>query len=246
MDLIKGNISFPLPVLKRRLIYAATLTAYPDPDPETTTVDGRVGRSGSNLTWNDLVTGNGTVALDNDSPTNLFYTEHGSTTDRFVSCNRFICLFLTSAIGVGGTITAAILSFYGQAKADAGSDSPNADVYTSSPASNTSLAIGDYQTMGSTSQTGSPVTYASWSTTAYNDLTFNATGIGNITKDGVSKFGGRNANLDVANQQPTWVSGNETYLNVRTADAAGTTQDPKLVVTYTAAAGGDIFFGINI
>ena len=48
-----------------------------------------------------------------------------------------------------------------------------------------------------------------------------------------SSLGGREATYDAANSAPTWVSGAEHYFEGCYADTAGTTSDPKLVVTYT-------------
>ena len=41
----------------------ATLTVYPDPHPETSTVDGLVGLSSNNKTWAQLITGAGNLAM---------------------------------------------------------------------------------------------------------------------------------------------------------------------------------------
>jgi len=100
-------------------------------------------------------------------------------------------------------ISAAVLSLYGRNKTDDLSITPNVDIYTSAPASNTALANGDFDSLGSTSQTGSPITYADFSISGYNAFTFNSTGRGNISKTGISKFGSRNANYDVANSAPS-------------------------------------------
>ena len=52
---------------------------------------------------------------------------------------------------------------------------------------------------------------------------------------GVSKFGVRNANYDVAAVAPTWAVGSPTTsTTAKGPDTVGTTQDPKLVVTYPA------------
>ena len=92
--------------------------------------------------------------------------------------------------------------------------------------------------MGLSFSNGFPITYANWLTTVYNDFTFNATGIGNINKTGISKFGTRNANYDVANTAPALSSINDRwhYLDGYFADETGTANDPKLVVAYSASS----------
>src|SRR3990167_3571606 len=213
-----------------------TLTAYPDPDPETTTVDGFVNRAtaAGGEDWATIIAGAGTSNTANGGSITYIYTQaHGSTSGNWTNHRRSIFLFDTSALGASASISAAVLSLFGNAKT-CGTHAPTLDIYTSTPASNTALANGDYSQIGSVSQTGSAMTCAAYSTTAYNDFTFDATGIGNVSKTGVSKFGLRNANYDVAATTPTWAAGTYFDISGYDADAAGTTNDPKLVVTYPA------------
>ena len=146
--------------------------------------------------------------------------------------------FDSSSIPDTDTIDTATLSFYGTAKSDDLAITPNVDIYTQNTASNNDIVSADFTTFTFTSQTGSPITYANWSTTGYNDFTFNATGRGNISKTGVSKFGTANAGYDAANSAPTWGSGLISGVTASSADVAGTTQDPKLVVVHSSEAAG--------
>ena len=114
------------------------------------------------------------------------------------------------------------------------------DVYTSTPANNNNVVVGDYLQTQSVSQTGSPITYANWDDgdVNYNDFIFNATGRGNINKTGVSPFAIRNANYDVTGTMPAWQStALVSQLSGYFADQADVTKDPKLVVVHAAAAG---------
>jgi hypothetical protein len=213
----------------------ATLTVYSEPG---VTVDGYLQGTGdyNGTAWGTLVAAAGTSA--DYAGTDLFCAAmySGAVSDWWF-IRRAIFLFDTSAIPDAATISGAVVSLYGQQKSDGQGRAPNVDIYTSTPASNTTLAAGDYAQIGSTSQTGSPITYANWSTAGYNDFTFNATGISNISKTGVSKFGARNANYDVANSAPTWGAASSiSHLNAWPASTAGTTKDPKLVVTYTSSS----------
>jgi hypothetical protein len=218
-----------------------TLTKYPDAHPETNTVDGGMCRfsPGTGESWATIWGGAGTDV--NDSSIQLseitvlggtvgFYCS--TTTNLFVAIDRAITLFDTAALTVDATISAAVLSLYVNYKVtDSGSWALDFDIYTATPASNTSLATGDYSQIGSTSQTGSAIAYASVTENAYNAFAFNATGISNVSKTGISKFGVRNANYDVANSAPTWVSGAKTRIRCYSADNGS--NQPKLVVTYT-------------
>ena len=81
------------------------------------------------------------------------------------------------------------------------------------------------------------MTYAAFTIGAYNDYTFNATGRGNLSKTAISKFAWKNANYDADNVTP----GDGTFtMGGYSADQAGTSSDPKFVVTHTAVASGFI------
>lgn len=212
-----------------------SLTAYPDPgDPGATTIDGWVARSAVNEAWSTIRGGAGTEVNTIATEASVIRIEATATSNQFARINRGIFLFNTAALTTGATISSAVLSLYAAAAADGLAATPNIDIYTSTPTSNTTLAIGDYGQFGTVSQ-AAPVTYATWSAAVgtYQGFTFNATGLGNISKTSVSKFGARNANYDVGNVAPAWVSSGVSNLNARFADQAGTTNDPKLVITYT-------------
>jgi hypothetical protein len=215
----------------------STLTVYPDADPETNTVDGDCDNwTAGGDTWANVLARAGTEAYPSTTSGTCINFTPGSTTNQWISISRAIILFDTSALTSTASISAAVLSLYGTAKADPTSISPNVDIYTTTPASNTDIVPADFSQFGSTSQTGVPITYAGWSTTGYNAFTLNATGLGNVSKTSISKFGTRNANYDVAATAPTWANDFDTHLANYWADQAGTANDPKLVVTYSTAA----------
>lgn len=219
-----------------------TLTVYPDPDPETTTVDGGVEMSGFD-TFTNMRNASGSNAWPSRSASaapdagTIFL---GATTSpTFRGIGRSIYLFDTSAISSGAVVSDATLSLYGHGKADGLAITPDIDAYSANPASNTNLVAADYSTLGTTSYTGSPITYAAFSTSGYNVFTFNATGRSAITKAGITKLGVRNANYDTANTTPTWSVGGDTYsyLWAYWADQTGSSNDPKLEVTFIVSQG---------
>lgn len=211
-----------------------TLTTYPDANPETTSVDGFVKRSGVSEAWGAIRAGAG-VASDDSSSLDGTMVRFVATAvlDQWDTLARAIALFDTSPLGATAVISAATLSMWLTNKTDTLGDAPDLDIYTSTPASNTALVAADYAQLGAVSQTGAAMTYAAMTINAYNDFVFNATGLGNISLTGVSKFGLRNANYDVANVAPTWLATNLSAINCDYADAAGLANDPKLVVTFT-------------
>jgi hypothetical protein len=215
-------------------------TFYPDAGTGGTTVDGIAMRNGDE-TWATKRTSAGTHAFDTANPQNVLFSD-SATTNQFQELRRFLLTLPTTTIGTDD-ISATVLSLYGQSQANnlGCSPAPDIDIYTATPASDNAIVAADYLAVGSVSQTGSPIAYASWNTAAYNDFTFNATGRGNVNKTTISRFSARNANYDVSGTTPPYVGGgggSQSYLGFYTADQAGTTNDPKLVVTHAAAASG--------
>lgn len=213
---MSGALSF-LP-----LMALTTSTFYPDPNVETTSVDGYFEITGA--VWATIRGATASDSVDDSGSPGWFgsYFIAGSYNIR-----RVMTLFDTSSIPDTDTVSSATLSVYCEAKASP--DGPSAYVVSSSPASNTGLVTGDYDQFGTTSFASKA--YSSFTTSAYNDFSLDANGIANITATGVSKFGlldGRDFN----NSAPT---GNN-YIQMSMADNAGTSQDPKLVVIHAAPA----------
>jgi hypothetical protein len=216
----------------------ATLTAYPDPDPESLTVDGYVARTGFtgpvDESWSTIRLGAGNESADTFATVSegpVVYTGASAGLWRYMS--RVICLFNTSALA-RGAVTAATFSVYGLNKYNASFD-PSLSVYSTTPASNTAIVNADYGTFGSTALADT-VAYASVTTAGYNDFTLNATGLAAVSVSGITKLGLR-LTADADNAEPTWGSavarsGFGFYL----ADQTGTANDPKLVVTYEPAS----------
>ena len=101
-------------------------------------------------------------------------------------------------------------------------------IVASTPASNTNFVTEDYDQFGTTAF----ITY--WNITnavvdSYAEFTLNASGLSNISKTGVSRFGTRSKN-DIINVEPSGSS--VTAYRVYKANHTGTTKDPLLTVTY--------------
>lgn len=225
------NLLFPMiPVYGRAY---DTLTAYPDPDPETTTVDGHARHTytiGTNSSWATIIAAAGSAASDTETVGPYIQMQADNGTDGWLALRRWIALFDTSSIADGNNIDSATLSLFGSAKTDTLSVTPDINIYSSAPASNTAVAAGDFDSLGSTAFS-TVIAYANWNTAAYNDFVLNANGRANISKTGVSKFGARNANYDAAAVAPAWSASNPaSNLNGQSSSAGGDGDDPKLVV----------------
>jgi hypothetical protein len=210
----------------------STLTVNPDAVTGLTTVDGPVARIGvSDADWATIRAGAGNFNRTSSATDYIWYYVGKAGGILWDSLLRGIATFDTSPLGSGATISAATLSYFGSSKLNGAGDGGTTNIYTSTPAANNNLANADYGQLGSTAQCDTAISYASWSNTAYNDFLFNATGLSNISKTGVSKFGTREVTHDVANVAPA-NSTNETSITVVEADNGS--NKPKLVITYTA------------
>lgn len=206
-----------------------TDTFYPDAGkPGTTSCDGELsyylyappystGHDATTATHVDIL-GTGTLRVENYwTPDNKFYI------------GRSLANFDTSSLPDADTITAATLSIYAGSINDGSSHVDAFSIVLNTISSNTNYVAADYGSFGTVKQ-ATDIQFNSISTGVYTDFTFNATGISNISKTGVSHFGFRTAN-DIANTTP--VAATVGQCDFSAADTAGTTQDPKLVVVHS-------------
>ena len=218
-----------------------TLTVYPDPNVEVSTVDGQVGNVSEDTTLSNVITGTGDYSVDSDATLLAGWVRSSTTSNQYAQVIRGVYLFDTSALTAGATITAATFSLFGVSRSNSLSGEASANsvlhVVATIPAANTSLTGTDYGTFEGTSFGAGPQQDA-WSDTAYNDITINATGQAAISKTGITKFGTR-IGWDFSNTTTglTWASNSPQGYTVIAADTALQTTDPKLVVTYTPASG---------
>lgn len=197
--------------------------------------DGYAYRGPVDEVWATIRAGAGTA---NDSATGepLSIFINGSTTNnQFQYIIRSITLFDTSDL-VGATITGAVFGYVANAKSN-GIGDINVVFVASTPGSTSTIANSDYGQLGSTSFGSTAYASINIDNSTYNNITLSQAGEDNISLDGISKFGIRN-HWDQTNIQPSWSSGASSSVSIRSADAAGTSIDPKLVVTFTTAGGG--------
>lgn len=229
-------------VRQARSMVATTTTAYPNPNVETTSVDGVMLRDGVDENWATIRAGAGNLAIDTGTG-NACAELEDRTNNNWTSLTRSGYLFDTSGIPDAESIDSAIQSLYGYTKSDAASLTPTVNIYSFSPASNTALVAADFAiaNFGSTAFCDTAVTYASWSGTgAYSNFTYNATGLAAISKTGITKTAGMFV-FDATNTTPTVdgnSSSNRTYMFCKFADEAGTGSDPVIVVQSSVVATG--------
>lgn len=216
---------------------ATVTTFYPDPNVESTSVDGQVGKSGgANQSWGNIRSSVvNRFASDSNAQDFVAYVAATVAEDAWDEFYRGVYLFDTSAIDDGDTVSAGTFSLYIVSKADVFSQSIG--LVPSTPAANTSLTAADYNQTGGDTPTrqATDLTIASLTTSAYNDWTLNAAGIASVAITGITKFATRFSG-DIDNSAPTWSSGAIANAKSVMADTAGQTSDPKLVITHAVAA----------
>ena len=210
----------------------ATLTVYPDPDPESTSVDGEVFRRDVSEAWATIRTSTGTGAGPSDTSNAILWMDKFNSSWRHF--HRAVYLFDTSSLDDTATISAATLSIFAAGtKDDTLGVVPAIRLVSHSPASNTNLVAGDYPFAQFGTTSFGEITWANWVGTAAseNSVTLNASGLTNISKTAVSKFGVLFSN-DMDNSEPAGTTA-RTVIDAYFADQTGTTNDPKLVITYS-------------
>ncbi len=209
-----------------------TATFYPDADPENTSVDGSMYHE-ANLLWHDIQAAAGNNASDSGTTGSVGLMTAGA--GYWWTVYRFLTLFDTTSLPDASTINSATLGIYGSTKAAGLNLGIAINVYSSNPAGNTSVVVGDFATLGTTAYS-TAITYANWSAAGYNNFALNAAGLAAISKTDITKFGFRESNYDAPDVTPAhptnWAS---DYIQGYLADQAGTSNDPKLVVTYRGA-----------
>ena len=217
-----------------------TSTYYPDAQA----VDGYMGADGSGgVTWADIHGDGGIAAVDNDK-LNLFLIGTHADTDKFTDLMRTIALFNGSAdVSAQLVVISAVLTVFGKSKADTLGVAGDVNVYESSPASNTALVAGDFDSLGTTALS-TAISWADFEVSGTlsrpNIFTFNAAGLAIVQtalrSDGIIKLGFRNANYDVADVEPTWSASKQNAIIVYSAqNVLSDARDPKLEVTFVSA-----------
>ena len=98
------------------------------------------------------------------------------------------------------------------------------------------LAVGDYDAFS-----GSEYGYkSSWSTSGYNSISFNSTGVNDVNTTGTTKICCRDRTYDYLDSDPGVIvsTGSDGYY----ADQTGTDKDPYLEITEGSAPSGNPFF----
>jgi hypothetical protein len=229
-DILVANVLFPSLNLG-----FDSLTFYPDAHTETNSVDGYAGRfTAGSESWVTITAREGNQGSDTEAILAIG-CGHRAGGGNWYRVFRSIIVFDTSTLPNYLKINSAVLSVYGSSKLDNIGIAPAIGITQGYSAINTAIAVTDYLLSNwlnpTTRLCDTDITYAGFSTSGYNDFNLNAAGKGIIDKLGVTKIGIRLAK-DIDATDPGGSILADTQLNAFSADAAGTSTDPKLVVTY--------------
>lgn len=190
--------------------------------------------SGVNSTWATIIAANGNGHFNVTSGAGNWQCveiQASGTTNQFIKNTRGFLAWNTSSAGAGATASSGTMAIDSAGKADDLSCTPNINLYGHSSASNTSIADGDYQTVGSTAYSTN-VAYSSWPSGGVNvSFTLNSSGLSAFVPTGYTKICFRNQNYDVAAVQPNWVSNAVSSLQVQAGYA--TPDYAQLTYTYS-------------
>lgn len=227
-----------------------TLTAYPATSGSP--MSGYMRRNGVNESMATIRAGAGNGSNGYSYLHAYLESDVSNSANNFYAQYRSTVMYDTSSIADAATITAAVISFYGGSEWTAGDafagTKPDFHVSQGGAASESAVANGDYnQGYHGTTSFGSIAT-GTWAGGAYNDITMNASGIAGVSKTGLSKYS-LQTSWDINNSfGGTWSTGKRGgYTTLNGVDQAGTSQDPKLVITYSVggAAGSLLLLGVG-
>lgn len=192
-------------------------------------VDGHVGRN--NVTEDFSVIRSGDGKVNSSTATSITVsTACSGVSNKFAAIYRGILLFATSSIGTDN-IDSAVLSLYGYSKYCDINDNVM-HICQSNPQNDNAVTNSDYQGMKDYNTSFGSITQSSFSLTGYNDIALNSSGISNINKGGISKFGLRTGS-DLSGTTPSWAADGGNFFSPYSADYGNTSRDPKLTVTHS-------------
>lgn len=199
--------------------------------------DGRVQMNdGTFSTARNAATG---VSADTSDPQNIF---HGEFSGAIYYFSRGFFPADTSAITSAASISAASLNFY--ATAITGVLNNTHVLCPMTAADPTVLATGDYDgydSLNTPAEWANRFTSAAVSTSTYNVIDLNATGLAGISKTAYTNLGTRTA-FDVDNSAPLTEL---KYITVSTSEHTGTSQDPYIQVSFTLGSKHFALLGVG-
>lgn len=191
----------------------------------------------SNNTWATLRAASAGSSVNNNSPAYCAWEKEGA----FFNGYQPFFMFDTSVIPATDTISAATFKLSLNGDNDR-NDSQQLSITNSTQATWNSIDTGDFDQRGGSTEGMTRINCPTGATSGYIDFALNATGLTFIARSGETIPGSASASgktqlairwsSDLDNSTPTA----RTYMQVRTANAAGTANDPYLTIDHTASS----------
>ena len=235
-----GKLELPL-MLNTACSGTSGVDCFPDPDPESTSVDGHVGfDDNAGASWTTVHDEDGSSArVFNSHNASSFAARVRNTSGQNFNITRAFILWDTSSIPDGNTIDSATASLWFTSTSDTNGGDTEAYITIiglTSPATDTALVDDDYDQCGSvdnpTKMTGDQ-DIGGITTGQYTDYTVNSTGLSNISQTSRTRWGAR-VGYDIEDVSITVDSTDDHEAGTASsADETGTSQDPKLNVVHS-------------
>jgi hypothetical protein len=214
-------------------------TKYPDAHPEDSSVDGGAAANSvatSGDTWQNMHdrSGDEATVADNNAVSDTMIRAH-SNTNKYDIWRRAIVVFDPPGISAGDTITAVTIQWINQSVTHQFSGSIN--IVPTTTASVTEINAGDYDGGSTVRQVDSDILLSNLNTgnNNLNTFTLNSTGVGNTSKDAVSKWMFRLKD-DIDDDETTWIFEEQDQFRMLTADEAESgDQRPRINITHATA-----------
>ena len=212
----------------------------PDAHTESSSFDGYIRNSecAPAQPWGGMQAATcGNCANDSGASMNIGYAAAGGgCCDKYGRIDRAYITFDTSSIPCGNVISSATLGVVAKAVVNTFSGGDSMILVTNTVSSTTALAVADFNNVGTANQATAsiPLACITANSCAVTTFTLNSTGIGNITKDGATKFALRSLK-DSTDTEPTWGADHQERVTMETADGCLSCKEPILTVTHAPA-----------
>jgi hypothetical protein len=223
----------------------STLTQYPGTISADNPVDGRVERSGVNESLGSIYTGAGVSYNYTEASGNALSMQSSTTTNQYQKYGKSIYCYDTSSIDDNATISAVDMFFYKISHVSNFGINDYVITSLATPASTSELQASDYNQVKTQAQDANTYMFgqnvAYYTNGQYNSCSAVTSswlpGFSEINKTGITKFGMTYLNgWTNTTTGYTWRPNAESNLVIYFANQTGTTNDPKLIITYTTVS----------